>query len=105
MKNCKTEFLEQTKDKDILCSIIERDGFEANHLCIGYSLEDFANFLDKINYEYDNGFGSKEVYGAIWYTDGTWSVRGEYDGLKWWEHKVCPEIPKELTQQEQEQTP
>ena len=52
--------------------------------------------LPLLDFEYDNGYGGQELFGNIWYKDGTWSERGEYDGSEWWEHKVCPAIPKEV---------
>jgi len=51
--------------------------------------------LPLLDFEYDNGYGGQELFGNVWYTDGTWSERGEYDGSEWWEHKVCPPIPEE----------
>jgi hypothetical protein len=65
-------------------------------LKIKYSSEDFENFLNKIDFEYDNGFGCQELFGTIWYEDGTWSSRGEYDGSEWWEYNFVPEIPDQL---------
>ena len=44
--------------------------------------------------EYDNGFGGQRFFGTIWYADGTWSTRGEYDGSEWWEYNKCPPLPK-----------
>jgi len=49
--------------------------------------------LGELNFDYDDGYGSQELFGNIWYNDGTWSERGEYDGLEWWEHKSRPDIP------------
>lgn len=103
MANCKDDFLKETKGKTVLCSIIvaypdHYDGEQKKEatLPVGYSESEMLNFLEAINYQYDSGYGSQEVYGTIWYTDGTWSERGEYDGSEWWEYKTRPEIPKEL---------
>lgn len=52
--------------------------------------------LPKLNFEYDNGYGSQELRGCIWYKDGTWSERGEYDGSEWWEHKYCPDRDEDM---------
>lgn len=52
-----------------------------------------ADVLPKLDFEYDNGFGSQELEGTVWYADGTWSDRREYDGSEWWEHHVCPPLP------------
>ena len=49
--------------------------------------------LPLLDFEYDAGFGGQKLFGNVWYADGTWSERGEYDGLEWWKHKVCPPIP------------
>jgi hypothetical protein len=48
--------------------------------------------IPQLNIEYDGGFGRQELFGYIWYTDGSWSERGEYDGSEWWEHKERPSI-------------
>jgi hypothetical protein len=49
--------------------------------------------LPRLNFGYDNGYGSQKLEGTIWYADGTWSERGEYDGSEWWEHRECPPLP------------
>ena len=49
--------------------------------------------LPKLDFEYDNGYGIQEIEGCIWYQDGTWSDRREYDGSEWWEHQACPPLP------------
>lgn len=104
MANCKDDFLEETKNKNVLCAEISygcdnvEDGRKKKAILpIGYSAVEMQNFLRAINYEYDAGHGNKEVFGTIWYTDGTWSERGEYEGAEWWKYKSCPQIPDEMT--------
>ena len=46
--------------------------------------------LPQLDFEYDDGYGGQELFGYIWYEDGTWSERGEYDGSEWWERKERP---------------
>lgn len=65
-------------------------------LKIGYSQAEWNEFLMDLDYNYDDTYGCQELYGTIWFEDGTWSSRGEYDGSEWWEHNKLPEIPKEL---------
>lgn len=48
----------------------------------------FIEGLASINY--DNGYGSQELFGTIVFKDGTWLERGEYDGSEWWEHRKLP---------------
>ena len=50
--------------------------------------------LPRLNFSYDRGYGHQYIVGTIWYTDGTWSERGEYDGSKWWVHRQCPPLPE-----------
>jgi len=103
MSNCKNDFLEETNGLDILCAVITkgRDYIDDNErlvaqLPVGFTKNDLSLFLSAINYTYDSGYGGQEVFGTIWYKDGTWSERSEYDGAEWWEHKICPEIPESL---------
>lgn len=63
------------------------------HLPEGHSAEVLEDFLDNINFEYDNGYGPQFIYGFIWWKDGTWSSRYEYDGKEKWEHNEIPKYP------------
>jgi hypothetical protein len=65
-------------------------------LRLRYSQEEFANFLLALDFDYDRGYGGQELFGIIWYEDGTWSDRSEYDGSEWWTHHECPAIPASL---------
>lgn len=62
----------------------------------GYSKKDFENFLEELNFEYYDGFGSQELFGTVWLKDGSWLERSEYDGSENWVLRTIPEIPKEL---------
>ncbi len=63
----------------------------------GYTQEEYEEFLNKLDFEYDNGYGGQELYGTVWLMEeGSWYERGEYDGSEWWEYKRCPSIPNEL---------
>lgn len=87
--NAKNELLRAIKGlANVKCATIE-----SFVLKIGYSLEEYNQFLDSLNFEYDKGYGSQHLFGTVWLEDGTWLERGEYDGSEWWEHRICPEIP------------
>jgi hypothetical protein len=98
MKNAKKELLEAVKDTaKIKCALIsyerrENEGDE-NVLKLNASNDDYDNFLNSLDFEYDNGYGGQELYGTVWLVDETWLSRGEYDGSEWWEHNVLPVIP------------
>lgn len=100
--NAKKEFLEVTNKDDILCAIIGNCSYwleekaEDFILPINYTEEQYNHFLDQLDFNYNSGYGSQELEGIIWYKNGSWFERGEYDGSEWWEYKKCPEIPKEL---------
>lgn len=102
MTNAKEEFLEEVKGKELLCAEIryemsydERD-FQWFSLKRNYSEKDYKEFLSLLDFTYDDGYGGQELFGTIWYKDGTWSDRGEYDGSEWWEYRKVPEIPARL---------
>lgn len=53
--------------------------------------QDERKFLEILaSIDYDNGYGSQELFGTIVFKDGTWLERGEYDGSEWWEHHKLP---------------
>ena len=101
--NAKQEFLNHVASygKQVKCANIQYgcdwDDNQRNYsLKLGYTSNDLDCFLNMLDFCYDSGFGGQELYGTIWYTDGTWSERGEYDGSEWWNYCEVPEIPDEL---------
>lgn len=89
MANAKKEILEHTKGKDVeFVSIAFWQDYGDNLKRIKGTLEDV---LPLLNFDYDDGYGSQELFGYIWYADGTWSDRREYDGAEWWEHQKRPD--------------
>lgn len=96
MTNAKHEFLITIPEGvKIKCAIIEYNKVK-RLLKVGYSDEDYTNFLNSLDFNYNSGFGGQELFGMIWLNDGTWIERGEYDGLEWWELRKLPKIPDEL---------
>ena len=112
--NAKEEFLSEIKSKSkVRCAIIENNpyynknktGKGANVTCLlttGWNYNDFEEFLNSLDFEYDDGYGTHELFGTIWYEDGTWSYREEYDGTENWRYSKSPEIPKELIRKDKE---
>ena len=98
--NAKEEFVRHTGTMTIKCAYIQfmdylEDG-EKFSLTTGYTDDEYKQFLSDIDRNYNNGYGSQQIDGMIWYEDGTWTTRGEYDGSEWWEYNKCPNIPTEL---------
>ena len=100
--NAKEEFLGHIKDRKILCADMAHQDCWHNgpsadfKLPVGYTQKQYDEFLDSLDFQYDKGYGGQELFGTIWYTDGTWSDRGEYDGSEWWSYQKCPNIPENL---------
>lgn len=99
--NCKQEFLMQIKRKKVICAEIVyisdyNDPGTLYILQTNYTRADYKRFVNTLDFEYDNGLGRQELFGTIWYANGTWAERGEYDGSEWWVHKKCPNIPERL---------
>lgn len=102
--NARAEFINEISGKKVLCAQIqhgedygdEDDKPSIFNLTTGWTEEDWKEFLDSLDFNYDSGYGGQKLFGTIWYSDGTWSERGEYDGSEWWEHRQCPNIPEEL---------
>lgn len=102
MTNAKQEFIGHTAEvkSKIKAAAIYTDDWEPDLkdcLKVGYTGEDYNNFLTRLDFSYDSGYGGQELYGMIWYEDGTWSERGEYDGSEWWDYRAVPSIPEELS--------
>ena len=65
-------------------------------LKVDHTPEERGEFLDGLDFDYDDGYGGQELFGTIWFVDGTYATRAEYDGSEWWEHHKYPEIPDSL---------
>ena len=112
--NAKKELITHVNGREILCAHIrfgeeldddnELNKMDIHILTTGNTKEDLEIFLNGLDKDYDSGYGGQELFGTIWYKDGTWSTRGEYDGSEWWENHICPEIPKELVRLDKERS-
>jgi hypothetical protein len=102
--NAKEEILKEIGTKQVKCIRLTNgdptwnDDIGVASLPVGHTQEQYEQFINMLDVEYDDGYGRQNLYGTIWYTDGTWSERGEYDGSEWWEYKSCPEIPEDMQQ-------
>ncbi len=112
-ENAKVEFSAHVADLEVKCAIVSlyADWFFDNdeyqnergqefYLKEGHTEADRNEFLEKLDFKYDAGYGSQQLFGCIWYTDGSYSERAEYDGAEWWVFRSTPEIPRELKQSE-----
>ena len=100
--NARKEFEEfiLTSSSTVKCaSITIRLDYQMARVCnlrVGYTKEELLSFLIDLDLEYDSGYGTQIVFGTIWFKDGSWATRREYDGSEWWQLNTLPEIPKRL---------
>ncbi len=116
MINAKKEFLDITKDIEVLCAVVHVCGNEGKSywapldsepikdksltLPVDYTQEEYQNFLNELNFKYDNSWGHQYINGTIWLKDGRWIERLEYDGSEAYRLVEPPEIPNELLSKE-----
>jgi hypothetical protein len=89
--NAKQELIEHigNREVELVRILFGQCYWSGNMLSIEGGLEDV---LPKLDFEYDDGYGGQELFGYIWYKDGTWSEREEYNGSECWKHKSRPPI-------------
>jgi predicted HNH restriction endonuclease len=100
MPNARKELLGAVNDiAKIKCALITYKSWDNKEskivLKINHTNDEFNEFLNSLDFEYDNDYGSQELFGTVWLDNGTWMSRGEYDGSEWWKHNVLPTIPSE----------
>jgi hypothetical protein len=99
MTNARDEFVNHVAGKAIVCATVEYGSYLASRqltLPCEWTASQYSSFLDSLDFDYDDGYGAQYLTGTIWYADGTWSTRHEYDGSEWWEYLQCPAIPEQL---------
>ena len=99
--NARVEFEKHIGMRQVKCATIDKAGEvfdfeEVAKLKDGYTPAEYEAFLKLLEFDYDDGYGGQQLDGIIWYNDGTWSSRGEYDGSEWWMYHEIPRIPASL---------
>ena len=96
------EILNKLKEKQnvLVCADISYeegwDGKEKITLTHPHTKEEAEAFFKALDFNYDDGFGSQELFGTVWLTYGVWLSRWEYDGSEGWTVNSCPHIPNHL---------
>jgi len=58
-----------------------------------HTATELATFYQKLDFEYDAGYGSQNIFGTLWFTNGVFSDRFEYDGSENWHYQPTPDLP------------
>ena len=99
--NAKQEFMRHVENRKITYAFILKDeGYrydskkrpQPHELKEGFTSDDYLSFVESLDFTYDEGFGSQELFGYILFKDGAWMERHEYDGSEVWEYKSSPKI-------------
>jgi hypothetical protein len=94
-RNAKSEFQNVVLGKRVIaCDITHEE--DVIRLKTEYTSEEYEEFLNKLDFEYDSGFGGQNLYGTIWCADNIWLERGQYDGSEWWVYNEYPEIEESI---------
>jgi hypothetical protein len=88
--NAKKELLEHVNHRVVKYVHVTYEPTYNDYVTVEGTLEEV---LPKLDFDYYSGFGVQELEGTIWYSDGTWSDRAEYDGSEWWVYHKCPPLP------------
>ena len=61
-----------------------------------HTKEEAEAFFKALDFNYNDGYGSQELFGTVWLTYGVWLSRWEYDGSEGWRVNKYPNIPDYL---------
>lgn len=114
--NAKREFVYITSKREVECATMLRHADKndftgaaaarsVHKLMKDYTQEEYDKFLESLDFEYDSGYGNQELFGMIWFKDGAWAERKEYDGLEWWIINERPQIPDNLKKENENSKP
>jgi hypothetical protein len=111
--NAKKELLDKMEHIDkwlggtkIVCATIHIDPYgyydedeqpsKPHILKQGHTPEELTKFLNGLDFNYNSGYGTQELFGTVWFTNGIWMDRYEYDGSESWDIHKYPAIPYDL---------
>lgn len=60
-----------------------------------YTKEEYREWLESLDFEYDDANGFQEIYGKIGLDNMKWLERKEYDGSEYWEICQIPQFPQQ----------
>jgi len=102
MINAKDELLNIVSKEEILCATVQYiDPFDEEsfdvELPIGWhESHEMFEFLNNLDFTYDDGYGIQFLFGVVWLKNGDWLERDEYDGSEHWVRRYRPAIPDSL---------
>lgn len=112
MQNAKQEFLEHYQLEDLNLEQ-EFDGAQLKYNpswdkkeWTTFSASQYQEFLEWLDFSYDNGYGSQKLYGFILLKCGApdrqWLDRHEYDGSEYWVLRKRPVLNPQINEEEKD---
>lgn len=101
MTNAKKELLQFIEhnvgdEPFVKCAYIYKHTFDDDDpsavLKVGHTDAEFDAFTEALNFHYYAGYGMQELFGHVWFEDGTWMERVEHDGSEGWRYVKAPQI-------------
>lgn len=97
MPNAKQEFLQRFSNNENPKTLFEGAQLKYNASWedkpwLVFTSKEYEAFLDWLDFSYDSGYGSQELFGFILLKGGAWLERHEYDGSERWVKKTRPHL-------------
>jgi hypothetical protein len=98
--NAKEEFIKTISafEAVVLCAQIRLEHSYDNNIVFtlnqNYTDEELFEFLNNLDFEYNNSYGKQYLFGTIWCKHNIWFTRSEYDGAEGWEYHEYPKLPE-----------
>lgn len=97
MANIKEELLSLMEEKGeepiAVLLVLDSETQKKFILPFGYTGKEYESFMSQVDLEYDNEVGNQELFGTVWFKDGSWAERIDSDGAEWWEIKQVRNPP------------
>ena len=92
MINAKEELLKKAGNARIVWAkvYVEWEDREDSILKPNHTQKELEEFLNSLDFVYNNGYGTDYIGGTVMLSDGSWLERREYDGSEWWEKRHLP---------------
>lgn len=72
-KSLKAASLTRIVNQNLESATVDSEKF---YLDINYSPDEYDKFQQFMNFEYDNAAHISVIHGILWFTDGTYAIRG-----------------------------
>lgn len=92
MINAKEEFLNITEKLNVIAADITFNDSLPFKLKPLYTKKDWKDLLKYLDRNYENRYGSQNLYGIVYCENGNWIDRGIYDGSEWWRINRFPDM-------------